>query len=128
MKWQKAVDLINIEKFKIPAGWDSKEKIAEELQCSPDRVHDLLKPGLASGAFESQEFPVWDAKRRLTVRVKCYRQKSGNEPVQKPAAQGTLKQRIEQKILDYPNLTNYAISRKFNNVSAAQVAAVRAKL
>lgn len=127
MKWQKAIDRINIEKFKIPAGWDSKEKIAEELQCSPDRVHDLLKPGLASGAFESQEFPVWDAKRRLTVRIKCYRQKSENEPV-KTAIQGTLEQKIEQAILSNPNLTNWAISRKLHKASAAQVAAVRAKL
>lgn len=70
MKWQKAIDKINAEKYCIPHGWDTKEHIAEELQCSPERVHDMLKNGVSSGAFEAQDFPVWDAKRRMTIRVR----------------------------------------------------------
>lgn len=129
MNWQKAIDKINIEKFRIPAGWDTKEKIAEELQCSPDRVHDLLKVGLASGAFESQEFPVWDAKRRMTVRMRCYRQKvdSNDSGTIKSRANENMEQRIWEAILSHPEETDYAISRRFHRCRAAEVAAVRAK-
>lgn len=129
MNWQKAIDKINIEKFRIPAGWDTKEKIAEELQCSPDRVHDLLKVGLASGAFESQEFPVWDAKRRMTVRMRCYRQKSdsSNSCAVNSRSNESMEQRIWEAILSHPEETDYAISRRFHRCKASEVAAVRAK-
>jgi hypothetical protein len=132
MNWQKAIDKINIEKFRIPAGWDTKEKIAEELQCSPDRVHDLLKVGLASGAFESQEFPVWDAKRRMTIRTRCYRQKTDRNNEVKESGTTSVNEAIRERIVKaietFPNENNYAISRRFHRVKASQVAAVRATL
>lgn len=130
MNWQKAIDKINIEKFRIPAGWDTKEKIAEELQCSPDRVHDLLKVGLASGAFESQEFPVWDAKRRMTIRTRCYRQKSEQtEPEVVKLSRGkSIEERIREAIYLYPEESDHKISRRFHRCTVGQVAAVRATL
>lgn len=71
--WTKTVATINREKFTIPDGWDTRDKVAEDLECAPDRVADLLKPGIQSGQIERQEFPVWDDARRMTVRVVCYR-------------------------------------------------------
>lgn len=73
--WNKTVNDINRERYTIPAGWDTKEQVAESLQCSPDRVADLLKPGIQAGQIERQDFPVWDEARRLTTRVVCYREK-----------------------------------------------------
>lgn len=127
MSWQKAIDKINAEKFKLPPGWDTKEKIANELQCSPDRVHDLLKPGLASGAFESQEFPVWDAKRRMTVRVRCYRQ-AGSVTSKSASTDPSMDAKIREIILKHPDETNRRIYRRLHRCSAAQVASVRATL
>ena len=123
MNWKKAIDAINEEKFRIPEGWDSKETIAQELQCSPERVHDLLKNGLTSGAFEAQEFPVWDAKRRLTVRIRCYRQKS--EPV---GMDEGLKQRIAASIKRHPGKANNSIAKNFKGVTSAMVQSVRDEL
>ena len=123
MNWKKAIDAINEEKFRIPEGWDSKETIAQELQCSPERVHDLLKNGLTSGAFEAQEFPVWDAKRRLTVRIRCYRQKSESVGIDEG-----LKQRIAASINRHPGKANNAIAKNFKGVTSAMVQSVRDEL
>lgn len=131
MNWQKAIDKINIEKFRIPAGWDTKEKIAEELQCSPDRVHDLLKVGLASGAFESQEFPVWDAKRRMTVRMRCYRQKIAGEqsaPVETLKRGLSMRDKVIRALQKNPNASNAQIAHSMHRATSAQVAEIRATL
>ena len=125
MNWQKAIDKINQDKYKIPVGWDSKEKIAQELQCSPDRVHDLLKSGIASGAFESQEFPVWDAKRRLTVRIRCYRQRVDENS---PAPTNDLSTKIAASIRRNPKHSDAAIAKNVRGATKALVAAVRATL
>lgn len=83
--WQKAINKINTERYCIPAGWDTKEQVAKNLECDPSRVNDLLKPGLDSGDIERKEFPVWDEKRRMAVRVQCYRLAGEKrEPVEKP--------------------------------------------
>ncbi len=135
MNWQKAIDKINQDKYKIPAGWDSKEKIAQELQCSPDRVHDLLKSGIASGAFESQEFPVWDAKRRLTVRIRCYRQRSDDAPKSVPinASPASLRyapveERVKLAIARNPDKSDHWIAHRVRGSNSKMVAAVRATL
>lgn len=130
MNWQKAIDRINAEKFQVPAGWDTKEKIANELQCSPDRVHDLLKTGLTSGAFESQEFAVWDPKRRMTVRVRCYRQKPSGDVEQVDPVKGslTLRDKVLRALAKNPNATDSKIARNLHRVTPAEVAAVRATL
>jgi hypothetical protein len=73
--WKATINVINRERFKIPEGWDTKEDVAKSLQCDPDRVADILKPGIAAGEIERAEFPTWDESRRMTVRVVCYRVK-----------------------------------------------------
>ena len=128
MNWQKAIDKINIEKYRVPAGWDTKEKIAIELQCAPERVHDLLRGGLASGVFEAQEFPVWDAKRRMTIRVKCYRQRQESDgPLAKPQ-NNDLESKIKKAIKRHPRYTDYQIAKNVRGSNTLMVKQVRTKL
>jgi hypothetical protein len=121
MKWQKAIDKINAEKYCIPHGWDTKEHIAEELQCSPERVHDMLKNGVSSGAFEAQDFPVWDAKRRMTIRVRCYRQKEETN------ADSSLEDRIKASLARNPNKTSYQIKNNIRGATISMVDSIRQK-
>jgi hypothetical protein len=121
MKWQKAIDKINAEKYCIPHGWDTKEHIAEELQCSPERVHDMLKSGVSAGAFEAQDFPVWDAKRRMTTRVRCYRQKDETN------VDSSLEDRIKASLARNPNKTNYQIKNNIRGATIAMVESIRKK-
>lgn len=111
--WLKAVNDINKEKYSIPEGWDTKEQVAEKLQCAPDRVADLLKPGIQSGEFERQEFSVWDETRRLTTRVTCYRIKPEGEP-SAPSPKPTTdleRGRVERALKRRPDLPDRRIAR-----------------
>ena len=71
--WTKAISKINKERYQIPAGWDTKEQVAESLKCAAMRVHELLKPGVACGDVDRQEFQIWDDVRNQVARVTCYR-------------------------------------------------------
>lgn len=125
MKWQKAIDKINADKYRIPEGWDTKEQIAEELQCSPDRVHDLLKGGVASGDFEAKEFPVWDAKRRMTVRVRCYRQKS--DPVVPVKDNTKIEERVRASIARNPKHSDERIRSNIRGSSLEMIRRIRSE-
>lgn len=145
--WSKTVSRINRDRYQIPAGWDTKEQIAEGLQCAPERVADLLKPGITLGEIERQSFPVWDDGRRMAVQVVCYRVARANSanpapvgPVltakvvtpKTPYSKRTAAKpcddktgRIRAAILRYPELSDYAVSRKLHHSSAPEVSAVR---
>lgn len=71
--WKTAINKINSARLKIPDGWETRDQVAASLECDPDRVADILKPGIAAGEIERQDFPTWDESRRMTVRVVCYR-------------------------------------------------------
>lgn len=126
--WAKTIAKINKERFTIPTGWDTREQVAKALQCDPDRVLDILKPGLASGEIERKEFSTWDEKRRMAVRVACFRVCGGDQP-EMPAkpekAPQTLSQRIAASIRKYPHKTDSEISDSFKGTRAADVAKVR---
>lgn len=70
--WKTLVEKQNAETFVLPDGWDSREDIAEQLECSPDRVDDSLRPGLKSGRFIKQSFKVWNATLKRNVMVIAY--------------------------------------------------------
>lgn len=126
--WAKTIAKINKERFTIPAGWDTREQVAKALQCDPDRVLDILKPGLASGEIERKEFPTWDEKRRMSVRVVCFRV-CGDEKPEAPSKpqkdHQTLSERIAASIRRYPNKSDSAIADSFKGMRAADVAKVR---
>jgi hypothetical protein len=126
--WTKTVATINREKFTVPDGWDTREKVALDLQCAPDRVADLLKPGIASGQIERQDFPVWDEARRMTTRVVCYRVVSVKTEAA-PTSTTTNPEfaRIERALHRDSSLSNYQIAKN-NRSTSGQVAIVRASL
>lgn len=74
MNWKTYVEKKNAKTFVLPAGWDSREDIAEQLECSPDKVDDHLRPSLKSGDVEKSIFPVWDGVLKRMVRVVAYRE------------------------------------------------------
>jgi hypothetical protein len=132
--WRKTIDTINAERFTIPEGWDTRDQVAISLECAPEKVLDLLKPGIASGEIERGEFSVWNMKRRQTEKVVCFRvvqqqesKKQQNAP-DAPATQPTVEQRIIRALKAYPGLSDSAVARKLNKVSTQQVAAVRKKV
>ena len=67
MKWRLFVESSQAKTYVLPEGWDSREKIAEELGCSEDNVRKLLGAAVKTGAVEYKVFPVWD---KVTKRVK----------------------------------------------------------
>lgn len=126
--WLKKVNDINSKRFVIPDGWETREQVAESLQCDPLKVADILKPGVTSGDIERQSFPVWDTARRMAVSAVCYRMASNaaEEPA-KPAT-GALEGRIERSIRRNPRHSNSQIAKNFNGVTSAMVAAIRESL
>src|SRR6478609_2065580 len=104
--WAKTVNEINRERYSIPEGWDTREQVAEALQCAPDKVADILKPGIQSGDIERAEFPVWDENRRMTVRVTCFRKTETKETTTSPSKVSDKTGRIRAAILKHPNLSD----------------------
>lgn len=66
--------------FKLPRGWDSRETIAEQLDCSPESVRRLMSAAVKSGTVECQQFPVYDMITKKIVRVTAYRQVQKTPP------------------------------------------------
>lgn len=126
--WLRTVNEINSKRYVIPEGWETREQVAEGLQCDPAKVADLIKPGLASGDIERQVFPVWDAARRMALSAVCYRL-AGSDPKKpvKPAS-GALEARIEASILRNPGHTDFQIAKNFRGVTSGDVRKIRESL
>lgn len=75
MNWKQLVDAQNRKTYVLPPGWDSREKVAEQLECSVENVRVLLGPALRSKTVETQQFPVWDDISKKVVRVTAYRRR-----------------------------------------------------
>jgi hypothetical protein len=78
MNWKSYVEKQNAKTYVLPEGWSSKEEVAEQLECSPDRVKDRLKPGIASGEIEAQQFKVWSEERKQVIVVMAYRHRGSD--------------------------------------------------
>jgi DNA-binding CsgD family transcriptional regulator len=72
--WKQFVEKKNAKIYVLPAGWDSKDTIAEQLECSPDKVRDHLRPALASGEVEEKQFKVWQSELGRCILVTAYRE------------------------------------------------------
>lgn len=75
MNWKNHVEKISARNFVLPAGWDSREKVADQLECSPERVRVVLAPAIKAGEIEQAVFPVWDPIVKRVVRTTAYRLK-----------------------------------------------------
>jgi len=62
MKWKKLLHKQNARHFAWPPGWDTAEAIAEQLECSPERVREHLAPSIRAGEVEAKQFTIWDAE------------------------------------------------------------------
>ena len=123
--WKKKVDEINRRRFTVPEGWETRDQVAENMECSADRVDKLLKPGLDDGTFERKLFSVWDDTRRMTVQVACYRMAEGGVAKPKPVRPDSMEARIEASILRNPRYTDYQIAKNIKGTVIADVARVR---
>lgn len=85
--WKAVMAKQNKKTFRWPDGWDTREEVAEQLECSPDRVSQHLAPCIRAGEIEVQAFPVWDDVLKRVVRVTGYRKRPAKaEPARASAA------------------------------------------
>jgi len=78
MNWKKLVDRKDAETYVLPKGWWTQEEVAEQLQCSPSRVSERLRPGIQDGTFEKQTFSIWCKIQKRKVQVVAYRPSDGS--------------------------------------------------
>jgi hypothetical protein len=83
MNWKAEVHRMNAAAYGWPKGWSSREEIAEQLECSPERVREVLNPGIKAGAIEVKDFKIWEDGR--FVRRTGYRKVGVAAPEAKPA-------------------------------------------
>lgn len=76
MNWKQLVEAQNKKTYVLPAGWDSRDKIAEQLECSVDNVRILLGPAIRNKTVEVQQFPIWDDITKKVIRVTAYRRRN----------------------------------------------------
>jgi hypothetical protein len=77
--WKSILEKQNAAAYAWPRGWSSRDDVAEQLECSPERVASLLAPGIRAGTVERQDFTVWDNKLKRLVRITGYRELGKNE-------------------------------------------------
>lgn len=80
MNWKNLVERQNAKTYVLPEGWDSRDTVATQLDCAPEKVHEHLKPCLAAHTVEKRDFVVWDTQLGQKVRITAYRQLKEGEP------------------------------------------------
>ncbi len=81
MNWKSYVEKKNAKTFVLPEGWDSREDVATQLDCSTDKVDDHLRPALKSGEVIKQQFKVWNDEQKRLVFITAYREASKDRPI-----------------------------------------------
>jgi hypothetical protein len=76
VNWKSLVEAQNRKTYVLPAGWDSRDKVAEQLECSVDNVRVLLGPAIRAKTVEVAQFPVWDEITKKVVRVTAYKRRT----------------------------------------------------
>lgn len=136
-QWIKTVNRVNASRYTVPEGWSTREQVAVELECDPEKVGEILKPAIAEGAIERQDFSVWNDKRRRAERATCYRilapgtkpatQPSPSKKKEKPAAPD-FDSRVRQALIRHPGATDAAIAHSLFKTKTADVVEVRRRL
>jgi hypothetical protein len=76
VNWKALVEAQNKKTYVLPQGWDSRDRVAEQLECSVDNVRVLLGPAIRNKTVEVQQFPVWDDVTKKVVRITAYRRRA----------------------------------------------------
>lgn len=123
MNWKTTVAKLNAKHYAFPAGWDTRDAIAEQLECSTDRVDTLLGPGLKSGEIEKQQFPVWDARLGRKVLVWGYRQRSAEAQAKTAPAQkdDVIDEAIRRTARNHPDFSPAQLQKYLPKRIRAQV-------
>lgn len=79
MNWKALVEKNNAKLYVLPEGWTTREKVAEQLECSPDRVAQHLAPAIKEGTVEGKQFPIWDKLTKRVIRVTAYKESKHGE-------------------------------------------------
>lgn len=85
--WKNIVSKSNSRQYRWPVGWQTREQVAEDLECSRDRVAEILAPAIEQGIVERKSFPVWDASTNRRIMVTGYREIKNSEKMAKPTAE-----------------------------------------
>jgi hypothetical protein len=72
--WKKIVSSSNAKQYRWPTGWQTREQVAEDLECSRDRVAEILAPAIEQGLIERKQFPVWDLATHRKIMITGYRE------------------------------------------------------
>ena len=60
-------------KYAWPKGWLTRDQAADDLECSPERVDEILRLPIHDGSVSRELFPVWNAKSERVVKLPGYR-------------------------------------------------------
>jgi len=82
--WSGIVERKNAEIYRLPVGWDSREVVAEKLNCSPERVSEILRHAVKAGEVEKKTFPVWDKANKRVLQVVAFRPAAPKSGVANP--------------------------------------------
>lgn len=81
MNWKRHLHKQNAKTFSWPAGWDTAETIAEQLECAPERVREHLAPSIRSGEVEVKTFTIWDGDTERKISKTGFRMCNKKEPL-----------------------------------------------
>lgn len=84
MNWKKLVETKNAKTYVLPDGWDSREVVAKQLDCTEDMVDKNLYAALKSGEVEKKQWPVWNSALSKKVLVIAYREADKVKPAATP--------------------------------------------
>lgn len=98
--WKSILEKQNAATYSWPRGWTSRDDVAEQLECSPDRVASLLAPGIRAGTVERQDFTVWDNRLKRLVRVTGYRETGKEETSPAPESKKADEPRVTKEPLE----------------------------
>jgi hypothetical protein len=74
MNWSNLVEKSQAKTYVLPEGWDSREKVAEDLGCSADAVRRVLAPAIKAKEVITSVFPVYDKVTKRVVRVTAFKE------------------------------------------------------
>jgi hypothetical protein len=118
MKWKKLLHKQNARHYAWPPGWDTAEEIAEQLECSPERVREHLAPSIRAGEVECKQFTIWDSESGRKVIKTGFRiggQKKPETGNLKPEKPSTLDSRPSTRPRDRWPFFEGAIIRRMDS-------------
>lgn len=74
--WLALTEKENAKAYVLPRGWDSRDDVAAQLDCAPEKVDDHLRPAIKSGKVHKDTFKVWDSRLKRCVMTIAYSEES----------------------------------------------------